>query len=51
MTKELMKAIIDAVEALKTTRKSVVDCENKIITAYKIPLQGREMIRIDIKEV
>ncbi len=52
MTKELMKAIIDAVAALKTTRKSIVDCENMVITAYKVkvPLQGKEMIRIDIKE-
>jgi len=50
MTKELMRAIIDAYDSLKTTRKSVIDCENKTITAYKIPLQGRELIRIDIKE-
>lgn len=47
-----MKAIIDAIEALKTTRKSIIDCENKTITAYKVPLQqGREIIRIDIREV
>lgn len=45
-----MKAIIDAVEALKTTRKSIIDCENKIITAYKVPQGSKEIIRIDIKE-
>ena len=50
ITPKIFQKIADALIALKTARKVDIDLDKHTITAYKMPLQGKEIIRIDIKE-